>query len=371
MTTKINFCGAIYDVSGYGEFGRYFIESLDRAGVDLGVEPIVISPQKLNYGKKIQTCEKLLNKGSKAEVNVINMIPPLFRRYKKKGAINVGFTMWEADRLPAIWTKLCNEMDAIMVPCEWNVRVFRKSGVTVPIYHCPAGIDLQEVPSYENPYDDDEFKFYSIFQWLERKAPTGLVKAFMSEFTPKDKVSLTLKTYVRDKGDNAQTLHKALDLIRDEMKIKEKDHAPIRLITELLSDEDMTKLHQESDCFVLPHRGEGWGMPHMDAMLHGNPVIATGYSGNMDFMNENNSWLVDYQLTPSCNVGNFAPFYHGRMWWAEPDLSHLAILMRAAYDDPSIAEFVGKKGREHVIENFNNETSAREFMKAIDQIVRK
>jgi glycosyltransferase involved in cell wall biosynthesis len=266
---------------------------------------------------------------------------------------------------------LCNEMDAILVPSKWNIEAFKNSGVTVPIYHCPPGIDLQEVPTYTPPKDKEEYKFYSIFQWLERKAPTGLVKAFMSEFTAKDRVSLTLKTYVRDKGDNPRILHQAIDLIRDEMKIKEKDYAPIRLITELLSDEDIGRLHEEHDCFVLPHRGEGIGLPHMQAMLYGRPVIATGYSGNMDFMDNENSFLLDYQLTPCCNVGNFAPFYNGRMWWAEPNLKTLASTMRFVYEHKERREWTGRRGREHIKENFNNETTARKFTAAIEQIVRK
>jgi glycosyltransferase involved in cell wall biosynthesis len=296
------------------------------------------------------------------------MIPPLFKRYKKKGAINIGFTMWEANKLPTIWTKLCNEMDGIMVPSEWNVNVFKQSGVTVPIYHVPAGIDLEEIPEYVAPQEKDEFKFYSIFQWLERKSPSGLVKAFMSEFTAKDKVSLTLKTYVRDKGENEAILHQAIDQIREEMKLKPKDHAPIKIITGLLSNEEVSKLHQEHDCFVLPHRGEGYGLPHQEAMLHGRPVISTGWSGNMDFMNDENSYLVDYQLTPCCNVGAFAPFYNGRMWWAEPDLWQLGYKMKLVYNNLTQASEVGFKARQHIIENFNNETSAKAFMSAIEQI---
>jgi glycosyltransferase involved in cell wall biosynthesis len=366
--TKINYCGAIYEVSGYGEFARYFIYALNKAGADIGVEPIVISPQKLDYGKKSKVCERLLNKGGKAQINVINMIPPLFKRYKKSNAINVGFTMWEADRLPPIWTKLCNEMDAIMTPCKWNVEVFKNSGVTVPIYHVPAGIDREEIP--EKKYHNSKtFRFYSIFQWLERKCPQGLVKAFMSEFTREDDVELVLKTYVRDKGqDNKRVLEQEIDRIRDEMKLKEKDHAPIRLITDLLSDKQMTELHQKSHCFVLPHRGEGWGMPHMSAMLHGRPVIATGYSGNMDFMNEDNSFLIDYQLTPCCNVGAFAPFYNGRMWWAEPNLAELASVMRYVYQNQEPALDLGKTGREHIIENFNDAGSSMAFMAAMAAI---
>ncbi len=84
-------------------------------------------------------------------------------------------------------------------------------------------------------------------------------------------------------------------------------------------------------------------------------------------MNGAISWLLDYQLTPCCNVGSFAPFYNGRMWWAEPDLEHLAIAMRKAYEGQFI-ENIGVNARKHIIENFNNEKSAEAFMKAIEEV---
>lgn len=369
--SKVHFSGTVWDVSGYGEFARFFVHALHKLGADVSVEPIEIETQTLDFGHKGVLCKQLSGKGNGAKVNVINMVPNLFRRYKRPGCKNVGFTMWEASRTPDIWAKLCNDMDAIFVPCSYNKKVFEDSGVTVPIYVVHPGVEEEKIPGdYEKP-KSDTYKFYSIFQWLERKNPHGLIKAYLSEFSSRDKVSLVLKTYFRAKGaDNRALLLKEINNIRALMNIKEEDAAKIELVTDLLSDEGMRDLHKNNNCFVLPHKGEGWGLPHFEAMLYGNPVIATNYSSVTDFMKPEHAYCLDYSLSPCTNQGALMhSWYSGKMWWAEADLRQMATIMRSLYENPKQGEDLGAKARKHVLENFGSDQSAKIFMEAVDKVL--
>ena len=104
----------------------------------------------------------------------------------------------------------------------------------------------------------------------------------------------------------------------------------------ILFDEMMTRpraygLLAMADCFVSLHRSEGFGLGLAEAMLMGKPVIATGYSGNLDFMNRENSLLVHYEMV---EIDEDRPIYTKGNFWAEPSIEHAAMHMRAVYDRP-------------------------------------
>jgi len=367
---NVRFCGDISGPSGYAEFSRYFIYALHKAGVNVSVEPINIDPQKLDYGVKGRLCRKLIKKSNNPRVNIIAMVPTLFKRYRKPGMLNIGFTMWESSRLPDLWVKLCNEMDAIFVPCSWNKKVFEESGVTVPVYLVQPGINPEEIPELrEERAATDKYNFYSIFQWIERKNPLGLVKAYFSEFSKSDNVALTLKTYKNAKMyNNLQLITGEIEELKKDMNLGD-DYPELKIIPSFISNEEMNNLHNLSDCFVLPHRGEGFGMPHMEAMIRGNPVIATNYSGNTDFMSESNSYPVNYTMTPAVGMGRYVPWYNGRMWWAEADLKDMADKMRYVYENRKEARDIGMQGRIDIKGNLNLAASAKQFISAMNETV--
>jgi glycosyltransferase involved in cell wall biosynthesis len=103
---------------------------------------------------------------------------------------------------------------------------------------------------------------------------------------------------------------------------------------------------------VLPHRAEGWGVPHFEALAMGKPVIATGYGGNLEYMQLANSWLLSFFMTPVGGMNRLT--YNGKMHWAEPNLENLQDAMREAYTNKSLTKQKGNAGKIK-IEEFNLE----------------
>lgn len=238
---------------------------------------------------------------------------------KNSGRYRIGYTMLEVDGIPDDWVDLCNAMDEVWVPSTFNAETFRRSGVERPVYVMPLGVN----PDYFNPRiashrPSDRYIFLSIFEWGERKAPEILLRAYSRAFDREDDVLLILKVFNRDPSVDVASAIAALGL--------PADGAPVALLyNQEFPLHQLGSLYRSADCFVLPTRGEGWGLPIIEAMACGLPVIATDWSAQTDFMNEANAYPLNVkQLVPAEAK---CPYYDG--WrWAEADEDHLVHLMR-------------------------------------------
>jgi len=380
----IKFCGPLLDASGYAQFGRAFISGLyKRSDVSLSLELLSFEKNKPHIGDLEKVIKELANTKVDYKIKVVNALPTHMATLKEEGKKNVCFTMFETSRIPDQWVQSLNtHADACFVPCTWNKDVFEQSGVTIPVYVVYPGIDadyyrnIDAIPKVElSSIGDNDISFYSIFQWTERKNPTGLLNEYFSAFDGVEDVCLVLKTY----GSNteASEQQRIKDLIRSiKSKLLLKKAPKIMFIGDLLSNEQITGLHKRCDCFVLPHRAEGFGMPHIEAMACGKPVITTGFSGNMDFMNRENSYLLDYQMTVVCNM-TWINVYEADMEWAEPNISQLKKYMKQVYSDIKAArenkntmtKTLALNGQKDVLGKFNLHTAAESFISACRKVI--
>jgi len=366
---KINFVGAVHDSNGYAEFARTFVSSMHKAGADLSVEQISFEREHINHGAAGELCTKLmLKKHNKIDVNIINMVPKVFNAFKKKNAFNIGFTMFETTKIPDIWVEQCNQMDAILVPCQWNKEVFENSGVKVPVR--VANPALNEIyytsPTPTTPRAINGFSFYSIFQWTERKAPLTLLEAYWKEFSGDNNVRLVLKTYRRNYTEEEFNIIKQ-EILKLKVKTKLSHYPGMVPLFRKMSSQEIINTHLNNDCFVLPHRAEGWGMPHAEAMALGKPVITTGFSGNMDFMTDDNSLLLKkHKMVPVGNMDWIGPWYDSKtMQWAEPDVNELREKMRYVYEHRDEAKAIGERARNDIHMNFSQEKCGENILEVI------
>jgi len=273
------------------------------------------------------------------QADAFPLVPP--------GRTRVGWSMLEVTGLPRSWVDGCNRMDEVWVPASFNVETFRASGVTVPIWVMPLGVDVD----YFNPgitgfRPSSRYTFLSVFEWGERKAPEVLLRAFAEEFKQSEDALLLLSVFNRDPEVDVEREVAALDL---------PPSAPIvLLVNPEFAGYQMGALYRSADCFVSPTRGEGWGMPVLEAMACGLPAIATAWSGIADFLHEG----VGYPLESSLVTARArCPYYEG-FEWAEPDFEHLRFLMREVYEDPERARSRGLAAADEVAAGWTWEHAA-------------
>lgn len=254
---------------------------------------------------------------------------------KNSGRYRIGFTMLETDRLPPSWVEQANQMDEVWTPSAWGAEVFRASGVARPIYVVPLGVDAARFqPAPPRTLLRDRTIFLSVFEWGERKAPELLLRAYAAAFGPRDDVLLIVRANNFDGDVDVARQIAALGLPRNGPPIA-------LLLNQHLPAGELGSLYRSADCFVLPSRGEGWGMPILEAMACGLPAIATDWSGQTEFFNAEVGYPLRVRaLVPADNTK--CVYYHGRRW-AEPDLEHLVECMRYVYHQRDEAHAVGQR----------------------------
>ena len=289
----------------------------------------------------------------------------------------VGRSMYETDRIPADWVTCCNGMDEVWVPSQFNVETFANSGVLRDkLVVIPGAVDENLFdPAKHTPLllpNAAKFNFVSVFEWSGRKAWDVLLAAYLREFSAADDVCLHLRTYLfgHPDVDPRDTLE---PLIRDfaaSLGLGNKALPRIQLLTEQIPTRDLPRLYLAADCVVVPSRGEGWGRPMHEAMAMGRPVIATGWSANTEFMNGDNSYLLDYELVEVAGVEPYLKHYLGHRW-AQPSEKHLRELMRRVKENPAEAAAKGAKARAHVTKHFSRAAVAEKVMQRLEVIERK
>ncbi len=245
----------------------------------------------------------------------------------------IGWTMLEVDGIPKRWVAACNRMDEIWVPSHWGKERFAACGVTRPIRVMPLGYDAlrfrKDLPAVRA---SERFTFLSVFEWGERKAPETLLRAYASAFSAADDVLLLLRV---NNHDGHVKVHEQIE----ELKLP-KDGPPVAfLYNHHIKSRQLGTLYRSADAFVLPSRGEGWGMPILEAMACGLPVIATAWSGPSEFFHEGVGYTVAVKgLVPADAK---CPHYDG-FRWAEPDLDALVAAMRRVFENRDEARLRGE-----------------------------
>lgn len=274
------------------------------------------------------------------------------------GRRRVGWSMLEVTGLPREWVDGCNTMDEVWVAASFNIETFRASGVTVPIKAMPLGVDIDYFhPGIRSFRPTNRYTFLSVFEWGERKAPEVLLRAFAQEFGPREDVALLLSVFNRDPAVDVHAQIAAMHLPKS---------APIVvMVNPEFKGEQMGSLYRSADCFVLPSRGEGWGMPVLEAMACGLPTISTNWGGVTDFLTQD----VGYPLNsrPLVPAEARCPYYAG-FSWADPDVDHLQALMREVVNDQGEARRRGLAAAQEVAQNWTWGCAAEKVRKRVAEI---
>ncbi|MCD9623363.1 glycosyltransferase [Rhabdothermincola salaria] len=262
---------------------------------------------------------------------------------------NIGLWFWEVDRLPEFMVPAFDVVDEIWVASRYNQELFA-AWTETPVEVFPHPV-LPGGPTHLTRADlglPEGYLFGFFFDHLsimERKNPVGLVEAWKRAFAPTDGAALVLKSI------NGQ--HRATDVERLRLAIGDRDD--IVVIDDHLSGTAMRALYALIDAYVSLHRSEGFGQTLADAMAHAKPVIATGYSANLDYMHADNGYLVSWTPTP---VGDGSWPYPPEATWAEPDIDEAAAWMRHLFENPDDGRAKGERARRDILAGYSLARSA-------------
>ncbi|NHN35270.1 glycosyltransferase family 4 protein [Paenibacillus agricola] len=335
--------GPVKTATGLGIASREYVKALKRQGVK-----IAIGAKRSRKNKISKKHRVLVYHHSPNTLNIKKE-----RKYYKTIIIN---TVWETTRIPRRWIKPINQADAVCVPSLQNKQALRNSGIKIPIFIVPHGVHSQMfTPKKKWSYNNKKkkFTFISIFGFQHRKNPEALLKGYWKEFSARDNVRLIIKTNGNAPYENKHWIKKRIKAYKARLNLR-KSTASLRIITRYLKSKSLRKLYAKGHAFVLPTRGEGVGLPYLESLASGTPVIATGWGGHMDFLTKKNSFLVQYKLQPPIIGMNRKSsisrpfrdlFAEKGQLWAEVDMNSLRGQMRKAYQNPLLCKMKGQRGR--------------------------
>ncbi|MBW1974200.1 MAG: glycosyltransferase [Deltaproteobacteria bacterium] len=374
-TVSILWSAPIFDPSGYAEEARNFVL---RIGKKIPIKVNLIGRFSEFFFQNISSKEKSELLGfvngynEKPYINIIHFPAYIFKR-DPNASYNIGRVVYETDSLPLDWVVKCNAMDEIWTASQFNVESFKKAGVKVPIYKIPEGIDTNffspNIPPLSIPRKRG-FVFLSVFEWLYRKGWDLLLKAWVEAFSQKDDVCLVLRTYppnVTEGREAEKEIWYRINQFLGKLGVSKKEIAPIIVLAEQIPLKYMPSLYKFADAYVMPSRGEGWGRPYMEAMAVGLPTIGTRWGGNLEFMNDENSYLIDVEELEIIDEKMELAFYRGQ-YWAKPSVQHLAEIMRYVYERRDEAKKRGDKARRDIKKKWDWDTVTEIALKRLGEI---
>jgi glycosyltransferase involved in cell wall biosynthesis len=352
----VNIVGFVRAEVGIGEAARLLVAAVKAAGIPYAVVPV----EKFVPSRQEHPFSDLGVGNPTYDVNVIVLNPPELLAFAADegaalldGRYTIGNWWWEVTQFPEsmrvathlvdeVWVGSAHACDAVGPALLKPVLIFRlpvaRPNVR-PIDRTRFGV------AADSFFFLFTFDFHSVFQ---RKNPLAVVEAFRTAFTPGEGPHLVVKSI--------NGMNRPQELAQ--LKEAASERPDIHIVDGYVAAHEQHGLIAACDAYISLHRAEGFGLTMAEAMAFAKPVIATGYSGNLEFMHVGNSHLVPYELTtiPSgCD-----PYPEGGEW-AEPDIKAAAALLRRVYAHPEDARQLGERARRD-IERLHNPAARAQFL---------
>ncbi|MGH2364276.1 MAG: glycosyltransferase, partial [Chloroflexota bacterium] len=363
-----------YGGSGYADGSQDVLAGLEQHGLPLQLAPIGLQEdrEQLLPPARRRELARMQRRRFDAATSVLYQCAPAGDFLLEVPArARIGRSSFETDALPPGWSRCCNALDQIWVPSSFNRESFARGGVDEQrLRVMPEGLDTRRFRPGLEPLPlpgRRGFNFLSIFDWIDRKGPDVLLRAWCRAFRPDDDVALILKVHKFD--DPGRDLEEHLLYVLEQELGVGLDQVPtILFLRGLLPARDMPRLYASADCFVLPSRGEGWGRPYMEAAAAQLPVLATRWSGQLDFLNEENSYLIDVEEVAEVPLDSDRGIYLGQRW-AEPSVEHLTHLLRHVFEHREQAHAIARQARRDMVERWDRTVLAPQWAQAFQELL--
>ena len=349
---RVCFMGPISIKSGLGTAARGYVDALSLLDIDLEVidTSAALYPNRLGY---------IEHPSSKPDITIIHQnadaIGNLFKFLDKSildDTYVVGIWVYELLAFREKWREAFAAVDEVWTPsafCAESIATVAPSGF--PIKIVPHVVPIKELnETYDRKYfgvPNESFVFLCSFDAsssIERKNPASCLKAFREAFAGNPSAFLVLKYHsAAGYGDEVRALR------------REFEASNVLFMDIMLTHEQSDALKGIADCAISPHRSEGFGLNIAEMMALGKPVIVTGYSGNMQFCNCENSLLIPYSLTEV--TPDAGPYPRGALW-ADPHHDELVSAMRRVASSTELAANIGAAAKKTVAQVLSTEAVA-------------
>lgn len=361
----LNMFGYFRGQFGLAEAARSYASALMEAGYPVALVDIDID---LPHGFEERRLESDLGHDAPHPINMIFVNPdfltPALERMgaaRMQGRHLIACWFWELERVPDEWLQAIEQVDEIMVASDFVEQAFR-AATGKPVLKVPLPLlDVHDSGLQRAAFGlpEEDFIFLTSFDfhsWVQRKNPIGVVEAFIHAFPdPACRTRLVVKT--SNGGRHPQAFAELLRAARRDPRIMVRD--------DILDGRHMAALQRCCDAYVSLHRAEGFGLGMAECMSLGKPVIATAWSGNMEFMTRENSCLVGYRLI-DVPPGEYL---HGAgQRWADPDTSEASGWMQRLVGDPALAKKIGERAAKDVSVALSRSRAAALMIERLEQV---
>jgi hypothetical protein len=387
---KILVSGPLLSLSGYGKMCRLAVESLQQHQdkFDIYVNLTTWGQTGFQFKRdeyfhliqefRVKT-EQYIKAGGQFDVSLQITIP---NEWKRMAPINIGYTAGiETHVMSPAWLEPCNMMDKIVTISEFakNVIVTTVFGdqqgnqhhvhTPVEVVHFPLEQTEAAKGTFQFPSD---FNFLTVNQWGPRKNMEFLVRAFVDEFRNED-VGLVIKTNaandsIMDRSDVERRLKELLDTCGTKK-------CRVHLVHGRLSENEMAGLYRNDKvkAFVTATHGEGFGIPIFEAVAAELPVVATDWSGHLDFLTMPDEQgkdkkmfaKVDFELKQIDPSHVWPGVMEAQSGWAFPTVGSLRSRMREVYKDQGRFNSWAKKLAAYNKERFDSKKIKLDFIEQI------
>jgi glycosyltransferase involved in cell wall biosynthesis len=361
--------GYLSHTLGLGAAGRGYAQALQAAGVAVSTASVPLHhlelPVELQDGYGRHGFEDVAHDGVHHgfEIVAVNAdeLPSFVGRLGEDyfQGPRIGIWGWETDTIPVRWQRAFALVQEVWVYSRFMAENIG-AAAPVPTIALPPPVQAPAEPAAALRLDvpDDGFLFLFVFDYLstiQRKNPVGLIEAFKRAFAPGEGPRLLLKT-----------INGPLRPLAEEEVLWAAHGRPdIHVVDRSLSGGELNGLMAACDAYVSLHRSEGFGLTLAEAMAIGKPVIGTGYSGNLDFMNAANSYLVEYELG---RVGPDCEIYPPEGTWARPSVEHAAELMRRVVERSEEAAAIGARAREDIARELSAQATGTAMRRRLEEL---
>ncbi|PZR76876.1 MAG: hypothetical protein DLM73_01595 [Chthoniobacterales bacterium] len=342
ISPSVNVAGYFHAELGIGAAARALMAALETAGI-----PINTIPFTETASRQTHPFESRQSKAGPADINIVCINPDKFPAFAEKqgpelfhGRYTIGVWFWEVEDFPKLFHGTFNYVDEVWVASEFMRENFLKVSPK-PVFKFQLPILIPPIDRSLSRADfglPDQFVFlfsFDFFSVLERKNPLGLIEAFTRAFRPAEGPVLVIKTINGEK--------RILEM--EKLRYAIRGRPDIFLRDGYLSAIENATLTAQADCYVSLHRSEGFGLTIAEAMALGKPCTATAYSGNLEFMTAENSYLCPCERS---EVGPEREPYPATSHWSEPDVETAARLLRHVYTYQDEARIRGTRAAEDI-----------------------